>query len=290
MIDPEHPGLPIDRQCELIGLNRSTYYYQSQRDDRYNQLLMRLIDEEYTRHPFYGIRRITQILKRQGHLVNHKRIARLMRRMGLEAIYPKPNLSKASKAHPKYPYLLRGLKIAYPDQVWSSDITYIRTRYGFVYLTAVIDWFSRYVLSFEVSTSLDTDFCVKALKKALNIAKPEIFNTDQGVQFTSDEFTGCLANAGVRISMDGRGRALDNIFVERLWRNVKYEKVYFNDYEAVKDVVRDMEEYFVFYNLERPHQSLGYETPTEVYLKERKTDVRQNMPIVYSDLENPDRF
>ena len=290
MIDPEHSGLPIDRQCELIGLNRSTYYYQSQRDDRYNQLLMRLIDEEYTRHPFYGIRRITQILKRQGHLVNHKRIARLMRRMGLEAIYPKPNLSKASKAHPKYPYLLRGLKIAYPDQVWSSDITYIRTRYGFVYLTAVIDWFSRYVLSFEVSTSLDTDFCVKALKKALNIAKPEIFNTDQGVQFTSDEFTGCLANAGVRISMDGRGRALDNIFVERLWRNVKYEKVYFNDYEAVKDVVRDMEEYFVFYNLERPHQSLGYETPTEVYLKERKTDVRQNMPIVYSDLENPGRF
>ena len=222
MINLEHPTISIERQCELIGLNRSTYYYQSQRDDRYNQLLMRLIDAEYTRHPFYGIRRITQVLKRQGHSVNHKRIARLMSRMGLEAIYPKPNVSKASNAHPKYPYLLRGLDIEYPDQVWSSDITYVRTRHGFVYLVAVIDWFSRYVLSFEISISLDADFCVKSLKKALTISKPEIFNTDQGSQFTSDDFTGCLAKADIRISMDGRGRALDNVFVERLWRSVKY--------------------------------------------------------------------
>ncbi len=204
-----------------------------------------------------------------------------MRSMGLEAIYPKSKLSKASGTHPKHPYLLKGLNITYPDQVWSSDITYIRTRYGFVYLVAVIDWFSRYVLSFEVSTSLDADFCVKALKKALKIAKPEIFNTDQGAQFTSDEFTGCLAGAGVRISMDGRGRALDNIFVERLWRSVKYENVYLNDYETVKAVIKGIKQYFVFYNCERPHQSLGYETPTDVYLKERKISNLQNIPLIY---------
>lgn len=290
MIDHKDPEISVDRQCELIGLNRSTYYYQSQRDDSYNQLLMRLIDEEYTRHPFYGIRRITHMLRRQGYAVNHKRIARLMRRMGLEAIYPKPKLSKASRTPQKYPYLLKGLNIAYPDQVWSSDITYIRTRHGFVYLVAVIDWFSRYVLSFEVSTSLDADFCVKALKKALKIAKPEIFNTDQGTQFTSDEFTGCLASAGVRISMDGRGRALDNIFVERLWRSVKYENVYLNDYETVKAVIKGIKQYFVFYNCERPHQSLGYETPTDVYLKERKISNLQNIPLIYNHLENSPRF
>lgn len=286
MIDSKDPNLSVDRQCELIGLNRSTFYYQSQRNDSYNQLLMQRIDEEYTRHPFYGIRRITHVLKRQGYAVNHKRIARLMRRMGLEAIYPKPKLSKASEMHPKYPYLLKGLKIVYPDQVWSSDITYIRTRHGFVYLAAVIDWFSRYVLSFEISTSLDADFCVKTLKNALEIAKPEIFNTDQGAQFTSDEFTGCLADANIRISMDGRGRALDNIFVERLWRSVKYENVYLNDYETVTAVMRGIKQYFAFYNCERPHQSLGYETPIEVYLKEQKFINQENIALIQNILEN----
>ena len=226
---------------------------------------MRLIDEEYTRHPFYGTRRLTAWLRRNGHGVNHKRISRLMHKMGIQAIYPKPNLSNGSKEHKKYPYLLKGLKIDHPNQVWSTDITYIRMKHGFVYLAAVIDWFSRYVLSFQVSTTLDRDFCVKALKDSLAISIPEIFNTDQGSQFTSEEFTGCLKEHNIDISMDGRGRALDNIFVERLWRSVKYENIYLHDYETVKQVIEGLEEYFKFYNMERLHQSLSYCTPYEVY-------------------------
>jgi putative transposase len=226
---------------------------------------MRLIDEEYTRYPFYGVEKMTAVLRRQGHSVNPKRIRRLMRLMGLEAIYPKPNLSKASKEHKIYPYLLRGVSIDRVDQVWSTDITYIRLNSSFIYLVAVIDWFSRYVLSYEFSTTLDKAFCINALQNALEVATPKIFNTDQGAQFTSDTFTGILKDAGVKISMDGRGRALDNIFVERLWRTVKYECVYLHNYETVREAIQNIGEYFDFYNNERPHQSLDYQTPAEVY-------------------------
>jgi len=230
---------------------------------------MRLIDEEYTRHPFYGTRRLTAWLRREGHKVNIKRVRRLMREMGIEAIYQKPNLSKAFPGHKKYPYLLKNTTIDHPDQVWSTDITYIRMKHGFIYLTAIMDWFSRYVLSFEISTTLDTGFCLDALEKALNISKPEIFNTDQGSQFTSEAFTGCLKSNNITISMDGRGRAFDNIFVERLWRSVKYEEVYLNDYEMVKDAVAGLFRYFEFYNNERVHQALEYQTPNEVYVKKK---------------------
>jgi len=226
---------------------------------------MRLIDEEYTRYPFYGIERMTAVLRRAEHTVNPKRIRRLMRLMGLEAIYPKPNLSKPVKGHKIYPYLLRGVSIDRVDQVWSTDITYIRLNRGFIYLVAVMDWFSRYVLSYAFSTTLDKDFCLEAVRGALKVATPEIFNSDQGSQFTSDEFTGILKKAGISISMDGRGRALDNVFVERLWRNVKYERVYLHNYETVQGAVQDIGDYFDFYNNERPHQSLDYQTPAEVY-------------------------
>ena len=228
---------------------------------------MRLIDEEYTQHPFYGVERMTAVLKRQGHTVNPKRIRRLMRLMGLEAIYPKPNLSKSLQEHKVYPYLLRNLAIDRADQVWSTDITYIRLAHGFVYLVAVMDWFSRYVLSHEFSTTLDKDFCIKALQNALDMSTPEIFNTDQGSQFTSEAFTGILKDSGIKISMDGRGRAADNIFVERLWRSVKYECVYLHNFETVQDAVLWIGRYFEFYNCERPHEALGYRTPLEVYFE-----------------------
>ena len=228
---------------------------------------MRLIDEEYTKYPFYGVERMTAVLKRLGHTVNPKRVRRLMRLLGLEAIYPKPNLSKAIQEHRVYPYLLRNLAIDRADQVWSADITYIRLAHGFIYLVAVMDWFSRYVLSHEFSTTLDKDFCLKALQDALEIATPDIFNTDQGSQFTSDAFTGTLKEADIRISMDGRGRALDNIFVERLWRSVKYECVYLHNFETVQDAILWIGRYFEFYNNDRPHKALGYRTPTEVYFE-----------------------
>jgi putative transposase len=230
---------------------------------------MRLIDEEYTRHPFYGSRRLAAWLNREGHNVNRKRIRRLMHLMGIEAIYQKPKLSKSLAEDRKYPYLLKGLAITRPDQVWSADITYIRMNGGFVYLTAIIDWFSRYVLTHELSISLESEFCVDSLEKAMDISCPEIFNTDQGVQFSSSAFTDFLKKKNVAISMDSRGRAFDNIFVERLWRSVKYEEVYLHDYETVKEIISGLKKYFRFYNNERPHQSLGYRTPHEVYFKER---------------------
>lgn len=228
---------------------------------------MRLIDEEYTKHPFYGSRKLTAWLKRQGYTVNRKRVSRLMRLMEIEAIYPKPQLSNPLKEQQKYPYLLQGLAINRPDYVWAADITYVRLRSGFVYLVAIIDWYSRYVLSSEVSITLEKEFCINSLERALQRSKPEIFNTDQGVQFTNNEFTGQLEQNGIAISMDGRGRALDNIFVERLWRSVKYEEVYINDYHTVRDAVFKLSEYFKFYNNERPHQSLDYQTPFEVYTR-----------------------
>jgi len=230
---------------------------------------MNLIDEQFTRTPFYGVEKMTAWLRRQGHKVNQKRVRRLMRLMGLEAIYPKTRLSVVNKAHKKYPYLLRDLEIDHPDQVWCADITYIRMVHGFIYLIAVMDWYSRFVLAWEISTTLDTTFCVSALEQALELSKPDIFNTDQGSQFTSTEFTDRLEKGDIRISMDGRGRFIDNIFVERLWRSVKYEEVYLHDYETVSDARNGIAGYFLLYNMERLHESLGYKTPYEIYVKER---------------------
>lgn len=268
MIEPGHNKITVSRQCELLGLCRASYYYESVKDDSYNQLLMNLIDEQFTKTPFYGVPRITESLKIKGHQVNHKRIRRLMRKMGLEAIYPKQKLSKAHPEHKKYPYLLRDVVIDHPDQVWSVDLTYIRLQHGFVYLVAVMDWYSRYVLAWDISTTMDADFCIETLKKALKISKPEIFNSDQGSQFTSREFTEILSREGISISMDGRGRVYDNIFVERLWRTVKYEEVYLHQYLTVPEARRSLNKYFIFYNTERIHGSLGYKTPYEIYFKE----------------------
>ena len=228
--------------------------------------LMRKLDEQYTRTPFYGSRRMAKVLG-----INRKHAGRLMEEMGLEAIYQKPRLSVASPGHKKYPYLLRGVVIDRVNQVWSTDITYIRLAGGFVYLVAIIDWYSRYVLSWEVSTTLDTCFCLEALEKALDrFGRPDIFNTDQGSQFTSNDYTGRLQHAGVAISMDGRGRALDNVFVERLWRSLKYEEVYLKDYHTVLDAVRGIRNYLQFYNGERIHEALGYKTPESIYFPQKK--------------------
>jgi putative transposase len=229
---------------------------------------MRLLDEIYTRRPFYGVRRmVVELEKVAGFWVNPKRVRRLLRLMGLEAIYPKPKLSLGGPGHKIYPYLLSGLQIHRPNQVWSTDITYIRLRQGFVYLAAVIDWFSRYVLSWEISVTMETEFCVAALDWALRYGKPEIFNTDQGAQFTSQDFTKRLLDEEIRISMDGRGRVFDNIFVERLWRTVKYEDIYLKEYENVPSLIRGLGIYFDFYNQERPHQSLEYRTPASIHWK-----------------------
>jgi putative transposase len=257
--------LSVRRQCELLGLSRSTLYYEPAGETSEDLRLMRLIDEQYTARPFYGSRRMTVWLTEQGEEVNRKRVQRLMRVMGLEAIYPKPRLSTAGKGHRIYPYLLRGVKVVRPDQVWSTDITYVPMASGFMYLAAVIDWFSRYVITWRLSNTLDGGFCLEMLEDALRGGRPEIFNTDQGVQFTAAAFTGRLESAGVAVSMDGRGRALDNVFVERLWRSVKYEDIYIQGYDAVPGLHRGLARYFAFYNDERPHQSLGYRTPAAVY-------------------------
>ena len=267
LVERNHPQLSVVRQCELLGLSRSGLYYQPVGERAENLHLMHLIDTEYTRHPFYGYRKIADWLRRQGYPVNKKRVQRLMQTMGLAAIAPKPNLSKPQPMHPVYPYLLRGVQVERINQVWSADITYIRLAHGWMYLVAVIDWFSRYVLAWEVSITLDTDFCLVALEQAFQFGSPAIFNTDQGAQFTSTAFTGRLTAAQIAISMDGRGRALDNIFVERLWRTVKYEEVYLNDYSSVPIGRRRLADYFPFYNTERPHQALAYRTPAEVYFQ-----------------------
>lgn len=264
-IQMNHPDLSLSVQCALLGLSRSSYYYEASEESPLNIELMHLMDEYFTDYPCYGVLRMTYWLRRKGYTVNPKRIRRLLRKMGIEAVYPKKNLSKSHPGHRKYPYLLRGLSIEQSNQVWSTDITYIRLQGGFAYLVAVIDWFSRYVLSWELSNSLDTSFCIKALDEALNQGTPQIFNTDQGVQFTSEEFTGKLLDHQIQISMDGRGRALDNIFIERLWRSVKYEDVYPKGYENMIEAYQGLKSYFDFYNNERIHQSLDYRTPSEVY-------------------------
>jgi putative transposase len=265
MIEKDHSALSVRRQCELLGLSRSGLYYEPVGESEENLRLMRLIDREYTRRPYYGVPRMTAWLRREGEEVNPKRVRRLMRLMGLEAIYPKKRLSIAAEGQKRYPYLLKDLVIDRPDQVWCADITYIRLRRGFMYLAAVLDWYSRYCVSWTLSGSLEAEFCLEALEEALALGRPEIFNSDQGVQFTSAAFTGLLESRGIRISMDGRGRVFDNIFVERFWRSVKYEEVYLKDYGDAAEARESLRRYFRFYNCERVHQSLEYRTPAEVY-------------------------
>jgi len=265
MIEPENAKIKITRQCELLGLVHSSAYYKNRVDTSTNEALMNVLDEQYTRTPFYGVRRMTAHLQRQGYEVGERRVRRLLRAMGLMAVYPKKRLSIPDKAHKKYPYLLKDIDITRPDHVWCTDITYIRMKKGFAYLAAVMDWASRYVIAWELPVTLDAGFCVETLERALLSGRPEIFNSDQGSQFTSEAFTGTLLDAGVRISMDGRGRVFDNIFVERLWRSVKYEEVYLKSYESVSEARASLGRYFEFYNYVRLHQSLDYRTPAEVY-------------------------
>jgi len=265
LVDWGHGEISVRRQCELLGANRSSLYYEPLGESQENLLLMRLMDEQYTRTPFYGSRRMTEWLINQGHAVNRKRVSRLMEMLGIEAVYPKPKLSRPGEDHKIYPYLLRGVTVARADQVWSTDITYIRMAQGFVYLVAVMDWFSRFVLSWSLSLTMEIDFCIEALKSALRRGRPEIFNSDQGVQFTSEKFTGELAAKDIAISMDGRGRCMDNIFIERLWRSLKYGEVYLKDYASVTEARTGIERYLRFYNQERLHQSLDYRTPAELY-------------------------
>ena len=278
LIDPSHPELPVIRQCELLDLNRATYYYKSRRDEAFNEHLMRLIDQQYTRAPSYGVPRMTAWLNRQGYPVNHKRVARLMRRMAITAVYPKRRTSIPDKEHEVFPYLLRGLAIERPNQVWCTDITYIRMVKGFIYLVAVMDWFSRYVLSWEMSNTLDAGFCMDALNRALLKAKPEIFNSDQGSQFTSKAFLKILKDREIAISMDGRGRVFDNIFIERLWRTIKYEEVYLHDYRSPREARQGIGGFLEFYNRERLHSSLGYGTPEEAYAGLLKA--KEELPII----------
>jgi putative transposase len=268
LVEPEHSSISISRQCELLGLARSSFYYEIQPETEQNLRLMEMLDKQYTARPFYGVRKMTAWLATQGEIVNPKRVRRLLRKMGIEAIYPKPNLSRPQDNVRKYPYLLREEKITAPNQVWSTDITYIPLPQGYVYLVAVIDWYSRYVLSWELSNTMDMTFCLSALEKALAQNTPKIFNSDQGSQFTSTAFTSRLEKEGVFVSQDGRGRALDNIFVERLWRSVKYEEVYLKGYTSVIEALRGLEEYFDFYNNERMHQSLNYQTPAMIHFKQ----------------------
>lgn len=265
LVEAAHPEISIRRQCELLELSRATYYYVPATESPLNLALMRLIDEQYMRTPFYGWPRMTVYLQSQGYTINHKRVQRLMQKMAIQAIYPKPNLSQAKRDHKVYPYLLRGVAITRPNQVWSTDITYIPMRTGFMYLVAVMDWYSRYVLAWQLSNTLESAFCLDALHQALTQGRPEIFNTDQGAQFTATAFTQILEAAEIQISMDSKGRALDNIFNERLWRTVKYEDVYLQNYETVPALFHGLEHYFTFYNHERPHQSLGYQTPALLY-------------------------
>jgi putative transposase len=265
LVEPNHPHISLSRQCELLNLARSSWYYQPVAVDPYALHLMNLLDQEYTATPFYGIRRLTAWLRTQGEVVNHKRVARLMGQMRIEAIYPRPRTSAAVNTARRYPYLLRDLVIDAPNLVWSTDITDIRIGGGFIYLVAFMDWFSRYVLSWQLSNTLDVHFCLVALEQALPVGHPQILNSDQGTQFTSSAFTEYLESQQIQISQDGKGRAFDNIFVERLWRSLKYEEVYLKEYANVAVAIRSLGKYFEFYNHHRCHQSLNYQVPAVVY-------------------------
>jgi len=262
MLEPAHTWLSLRRQCELIGLNRSSYYYQPIPESSLNLILMRLIDEQYLRTPFYGYPKMTEYLRRvKKYQVNPKRVYRLMQLMGLRAVAPRPRTSQPHPEHKIHPYLLRGVDIIRPNQVWCADITYVPMQC----LVAVLDWYSRYVLSWEVSNTLDGGFCLLALERALQRGQPDIFNTDQGAQFTAKAFTDRLERAEIKISMDGKGRVFDNIFIERLWRTVKYEHIYLSDYSNGLELVAGLAHYFDFYNHQRFHQNLDYQTPAQVY-------------------------
>lgn len=266
MIDREQPQLSVRRQCELLRISRSGLYYEPEPTSPDELALMRRIDELHLKYPFYGSRKLSDALRKEGREANRKRIQRLMRLMGLEAMAPKPKTSEPHPEHVKYPYLLRGLAISRVNQVWATDITYIPMKAGFVYLVAIMDWYSRRVLSWRLSNTLDSSFCVEALEEALeHFGKPEIFNTDQGSQFTATDFTKALRERGIAISMDGKGRCLDNVFVERLWRSLKYEEVYLHAYDDVAQARLGIGRYLTFYNDERPHQALGYQTPASFY-------------------------
>jgi putative transposase len=284
MIQPFCSSFPLSirKQCKLIDLSVSTYYYKNTPEDPLNLELTKIIDKQYMITPFYGVRRMVQyintFLKKDSHhhsnigSVNHKRIANLMKQMGIEGIHPKrkKNLSLPNIEHKVYPYLLKDINVNHPNHVWSIDITYIPMRKGFAYLVAIVDWYSRYILSWNISITLEVDFCIEALQKALQKHKPVIFNSDQGSQFTSSQFIKCLTDQNILISMDGKGRAYDNIFIERFWRTIKYEEIYLNAYENVNEAERRIGDYINFYNHERPHSSLGYQTPSMLYLKENK--------------------
>jgi putative transposase len=260
------PDLSIRRQCELLGVNRSGLYYEPVGTDPEELAVMRRIDEIHLKWPFYGSRKMAQVLGQEGSRTNRKATQRLMRLMGLESIAPKPNTSRAAPEHPVYPYLLRNLEISQPDQVWAADITYIPMARGFAYLVAIIDWHSRYVLSWRLSNTMDADFCIEALEEALaRFGRPQIFNTDQGAQFTSEAFTGRLRGEGIAISMDGRGRCIDNVFIERLWRSLKYEEVFLHAYDDLAEARTGIGRYMSYFNKERPHQALGYRTPEAFY-------------------------
>jgi len=265
VVDRRHPSLSIKRQCKLLDISHSGLYYQPVGISEEDLTLMKLIDRQYLMTPYYGARKIAAWLKSQGHQVNRKRIRRLIQLMGLKAIYRRPRTSKPAPGHKLYPYLLSGLRITRPNQVWAADITYIPMARGFLYLVAIIDWYSRYVLSWRLSNTLDAGFCIEALEEALRKGRPDIFNTDQGAQFTSEAFTRLLEQHGIRISMDGKGSYSDNLFIERLWRTVKYEEVYLKAYQDARDARAGLGNYFRFYNAERPHQSHGYQTPAEAF-------------------------
>jgi putative transposase len=265
LIEQSNPHLSIRRQCELLDLNRSSYYLPPAVESEENLRLMRLIDEQFLKTPFFGSRQMRATLRRSGEKVNRKRVQRLMAVMGLEAVFPRPRTTIAGSEARVYPYLLRDRVLTHVNEVWSSDITYIPMRHGFMYLTAVIDWFSRYVLSWRLSNTLEGRFCLEALEEALSQGRPEIFNTDRGSQFTARDYTSRLEEAGIAVSQDGRGRALDNVFVERLWRSVKYEDIYIKNYDLVPELESGLRSYFWFYDEERPHSSLDYQTPGEVY-------------------------
>ena len=265
MIEPLNRELPIRRQCRLLGLSKAGFYYRARPPNEQTKALLDAVDEIYTGRPFYGTRKIRQELRKRGYDVGRTKIRSLMRIRGVEAIYPKRHLSIPNKEHRKYPYLMRSVSITRPNQVWCADITYIRLAHGFVYLVAILDWHSRYVLAWQLSTTVDAGFCVDALREALRHGTPEIFNVDQGAQFTSREFLDVLEAKGIRISMDGTGRAFDNIFIERFWRSLKYEEVYLKSYDGVMDCRASLGAYIRFYNHERWHQSLDYQTPAQVH-------------------------
>ncbi len=277
MVDRRRPSLSVVRQCQLLDISRSGLYYQPIGISDEDLNLMELIDHQYMATPFYGARKIAAWLKIERHNVNRKHVRRLMQLMGLRAIYRRPRTSKPAPGNKIYPYLLNDLKITRPNQVWCADVTYIPMAHGFLYLVVIMDWYSRYVLAWRLSNTLDADFCVEALEEALRKGRPDIFNTDQGTQFTGKAFTGLLEQHGIQISMDGRGSYRDNLFIERLWRTVKYEEVYLKSYRDGKEARTEIGEYFRFYNTKRPHQALGYKTPAEEYFSNRVVFIKEAM-------------